>query len=108
MRNNSGAMKNEEGRVVRFGLGNESVKRSEHIKSSDLIGIWPVTITPQMVGSTVGLFVAVEVKSPDWNPAKKLDARETAQKNFIDWIRSLGGIAGFANNVDGLLKILRG
>ena len=108
MRNNSGAFTDSQGRHVRFGLGNESVKRSQHIKSSDLIGIWPVTITPSMVGQTLGVFVAIEVKSPSWNPSKKLDAHETAQFNFIQWVRSLGGVGSFANSVDSLMKILKG
>ena len=39
LRNNSGAFKDETGRVVFFGLGNTSKQRNDLIKSSDLIGI---------------------------------------------------------------------
>lgn len=107
MRNNSGSFKNPNGQWVRFGLGNESSKRSQNIKSSDLIGIKPVVITPDMVGQTFALFVAVEVKSEEWSPAKKFDTHEIAQKNFMDWVKHLGGIAGFCNNVDSFLNLLR-
>lgn len=102
MRNNSGACIDETGRVVRYGLGNISKKYQERIASSDLIGITQVTITPDMVGQTVGIFTAVEVKRESWKPDKKLDKHEQAQMNFIQWIKSLGGKAGFVNSVDKL------
>jgi len=107
MRNNSGAFKDETGRVVFFGLGNTSKKRNDEIKSSDLIGITSVVITPDMVGKTIGVFTAIEVKKEDWNPTKTLDKREIAQKRFIDWVISMGGLAGFANNIDKLPSIFR-
>lgn len=94
-RNNSGALKDETGRVVRFGLANESSRLSETFKSSDLIGIMPD-----------GRFIAIECKKSNWNPNKNFDAREIAQKNFIDFIVVRGGIAGFANSVDAFLKII--
>jgi hypothetical protein len=93
--------------MIRFGLGAVSKKHDAHTKSSDLIGILPLTITQSMVGSTVGIFIAIEVKSPSWDPAKKLDSHEIAQKHFIDWVRSLGGIAGFCNSIDSFLNILK-
>ncbi len=107
MRNNSGAFKDSTGRVVRFGLSNDSSNRAEHIKSSDLIGITTIVITQEMVGKMVGVFTAIEVKDEKWRPTKKLDKRETAQKNFIDWVISRGGMAGFASSVDMLRGILR-
>ncbi len=55
-----------------------------------------------MVGQTVGIFTAVEVKKEAWNPEKKLNPRETAQFNFIKWVKAQGGIAFFANNIDKL------
>lgn len=105
MRNNSGALLDKEGRSVRFGLGNISKKQNENIKSSDLIGITKVTITPEMVGKTVAIFTAIEVKKEDWNHNKKLDKRETAQFNFIQWVNENGGIAGFVNCVSNLKNI---
>lgn len=107
MRNNSGAFKDETGRVVWFGLGNTSKERNKIIKSSDLIGITKVVITPDMVGKTIGVFTAVECKEESWKENKKLDERETAQSNFIQWVISMGGYAGFANSVDKLKGILQ-
>ena len=107
LRNNCGAFKDETGRLVRYGLGNISKQHSDKIKSSDLIGITQVKITPEMVGRTLGVFTAVEVKNEAWNPDKKLDKRETAQNNFIKWVRLNGGLAGFVNHLDNLKEILR-
>ena len=106
MRNNSGACLDNTGRLVRYGLGNISKKHSDKIKSADLIGIKKVLITQEMVGTTIGQFVALEVKKEAWNPEKKFDKRETAQQNFIDWILSMGGKASFINSVDRLRDVL--
>lgn len=94
MRNNNGAFKDDSGRVVFFGLGNISKQSNDNLKSSDLIGIWR------------GMFVAVEVKREGWkfNPN---DEREKAQLNFINFILSNGGFAGFAASTDDLKKILK-
>lgn len=99
MRNNSGAFKDETGRMVRYGLGNVSKQQSEHIKSSDLIGFKTIMITPEMVGQKVAVFTAIEVKKQGWkyNPN---DKREAAQFNFMNWVVTMGGIAGFASSVD--------
>jgi len=104
MRNNSGALTDANGRLVRYGLGNVSKQHNDRIKSSDLIGWTTITITPQMVGSKVAVFTAVEVKGSDWKG--KNDKREIAQKTFLDWVRANGGIAGFANSLDTFRKIL--
>ena len=89
MRNNSGALPDRTGRVVRYGLGNVSKTYTDKVKSSDLIGITKVVITPSMVGKTLGVFTAVEVKKEDWDEGKKFDTREIAQNNFINWVKSL-------------------
>ncbi len=104
-RNNSGAFSDMTGRQIRYGLGNISAKHAENMKSSDLIGIKTIVVTPDMVGKKIGIFVAVEVKKPSWNP-KVLDKRERAQKNYMDWIVSRGGIAGFINSLDSFKKLL--
>ena len=107
MRNNSGALPDINGTPVRFGLGNISKAHNERMKSSDLIGITKVTITQEMVGKTLGIFTALEVKKEAWNPDKKLDARETAQNNFINWVKLNGGIASFCNDLDKLTDIIK-
>ena len=105
-RNNSGVLNDALGRPVRFGLGNESKKQNEHIKSSDLIGITPIIITQEMVGKTIGVFTSLEIKREDWTFSPK-DKREVAQKNWIDFILMHGGFAGFANSVDRVIEILK-
>lgn len=105
MRNNSGALKDATGRVVRYGLGNISTQQNMRIKSSDLIGFTEVKITPDMVGKTIAVFTAVEVKDPKWKLSPN-DKRAQSQLAFIDWIKSHGGIAGFCNSVESFKELL--
>ena len=95
-RNNVGACKDDAGNFVRYGLANESRQMNANIKSSDLIGINPVVITPEMVGLTIGQFIALECKRPDWK-FKGTD-REMAQANFISLVNNKGGIGQFVSN----------
>lgn len=108
-RNNSGAGEftdeYKKTRYVRFGLGNESARLNRKWKSSDLIGILPVTITPQHVGHTVGVFLAVEVKQPGWSFSAS-DKRAQAQSNFLNSVAAFGGLAGFAQSVPDFERIL--
>lgn len=96
-RNNSGALKDDTGRLVRFGLGNDSARISEQFKSADLCGIWPQLVTAPMVGQIIGRFVAVECKEPGWKKPK--NEREVAQANFLGHVKALGGIGLFAQSV---------
>lgn len=105
LRNNSGALKDQQGRLVRFGLGNVSKAHNDLSKSSDLIGIKTIVITPEMVGKMVGVFTAVEVKAHGWKAPK--GARELAQSNFIEWVKIRGGIAGFCQSVDDFKELIR-
>ncbi len=104
-RNNSGAFKDLTGRVVRFGLGNTSKKVNDVMKSSDLIGVKCVTITPDMVGQSVGILTAIEVKEPGWD--YKSTKRERAQLNFIQLMLSKGARAGFAQSMEDYVNILK-
>jgi hypothetical protein len=96
-RNNVGAAKTSTGRVIRYGLSNDSERQNKLFKSSDLIGVRPVVITPPMVGSTIGQFVAREIKAPDWRYTAT--NREKAQLNFINGLVARGADAMFANHV---------
>ncbi len=94
-RNNSGALKDERGRLVRYGLCNDSAQANKIMKSADFIGIRPTLITVDMIGWTIGQFVAREYKEGSWKYTGK--EREVAQKTFIDTINALGGDACFWN-----------
>lgn len=94
-RNNNGACYDDTGRFIRYGLANDSKRVNDVLKSSDLIGIRPVLITQEKVGTTIGQFVAREVKRGGWKYAGT--KRELAQFNFIKLVASLGGDAAFTN-----------
>ena len=104
-RNNSGAFRDKNNRLIRFGLGNDSAKVNRDFKSADLIGLTPVLITQEMVGTVVGIFTASEAKKSDWT--YEATDREVAQKNFIDTVVQYGGYAGFARSVDDFYKIIK-
>ena len=105
-RNNVGAFMDDRGIPVRYGLANDSSIVNKHCKSSDLIGITPVLITPDMVGTVVGVFTAVETKRPGWKFSLS-DARAVAQKKFHDIVLKAGGYAGFATCVEEFRKIIK-
>lgn len=95
-RNNNGACVTDEGRHLRFGLGNDSKKINEKFKSSDLIGITPMRIGEQHLNKVVGLFTAFEIKHGSWYWTGT--AREHAQWKYIQLVNHYGGIAGFAKS----------
>jgi len=106
-RNNSGVLMNPANIPVRFGLGNESKRINKIIKSSDFIGVFAVTITPEMVGKTVGVFAAIEAKADGFVEREEYPegSREKAQKTFIDLVKTQGGLAGFATNASDVDKL---
>lgn len=101
-RNNSGAMINETGRLVRFGLGH--VSNNDTFKSSDLIGFTMVEVTAEMVGTKIPVFTAIEVKNSKWKYTET--DREVAQKKFMDVIKTNKGIASFVNSVEGYVQTI--
>lgn len=93
-RNNVGALVDERGIPVRYGLANDTKALNRAIKSADLIGIRPVQITPAHVGRTLGQFVSRECKPAGWSWAGT--DRELAQMRWCELINALGGDAAFA------------
>lgn len=85
-RNNVGMLQDSTGRWVRYGLCTGS---------SDLIGWRPVVITPDMVGSTIAQFVAVEVKASKGRVTEE-------QQNFLRQVRGVGGCGILARSIDDL------
>ena len=99
-RNNVGVLKDERGVPVRYGLANDSAAMNKACKSSDLVGILPVTITPAMVGSVVGQFCAIECKREGWKYSGS--EREAAQLKWLTIIQANGGRAVFATGAEGI------
>jgi hypothetical protein len=65
--------------------------------SSDLIGWNSVLITEAMVGRTVAVFTALEIKTEKGRVSE-------SQKNFISAVNSSGGIAGVARSESDAVK----
>lgn len=93
-RNNVGATYTKDGAFLRYGLANDSAAMNRTVKSADLIGIRPVTVTQEMVGYTFGQFISREIKAPGWKYAG--NEREKAQLAWAVLISALGGNACFA------------
>jgi hypothetical protein len=83
-RNNSGALVDQQGRLVRFGLCKGS---------SDLIGLRSVVVSPEMVGQRLAQFVALEIKT-----ARGVVSPE--QRAFLELVEQLGGMAAVCRSVE--------
>lgn len=71
------------------------------VGQSDLLGWRTITITPDMVGARVAVFMAVECK-------RETGGRTSSQqRHFIDQVRQAGGIAGVANTPGAALAIVQ-
>lgn len=94
-RNNVGALLDERGIPVRYGLANESKAQNQAVKSADLIGIRSILIGPQHMGTVIGQLASVECKKEGWvyNPR---DPHEVAQLAWCNFVLSKGGFATFA------------
>lgn len=90
-RNNVGALKDERGRLVRFGLANETKALNERIKSADYIGIHRRVVTLEDVGRVIGQFVSIETKAEGWKYTGS--AREKAQMAWAAGVAAWGGIS---------------
>lgn len=92
-RNNIGGYQDASGRWIKYGVCNPG--------GSDLLGWLPVVITADMVGRTVAVFTAIEVKAPRGRATD-------AQVNFIAAVIAAGGRAGIARSTDDLRAIVKG
>ena len=90
-RNNVGALRDERGRLVTYGLCKGS---------SDLIGLRQVLIGPEHLGQTMAVFSAIEVKAP------KGRLREE-QRSFLELVERFGGSSGVATSVEEAARVLR-
>ncbi len=79
LRNNCGKFQDIAGRWISFGVGSPG--------GADLLGWKTVTITPDLVGTKVAIFTAMEVKSERGRLSED-------QRRFLDAVRGAGGIAG--------------
>ena len=83
-RNNTGTLRDANGRPVQFGLAKGS---------SDLIGWTTRTITPDMVGQRIAVFTSIEVKTATGRLRPE-------QRQWLDAVAAAGGIAGVARSVE--------
>lgn len=88
-RNNTGTLRDQHGRPVQFGLCKGS---------ADLIGWKRVIVTPEMVGSTVAVFLSIEVKTPTGRLRPE-------QQQWLDAVQAAGGIAGVARSVEDAIRL---
>jgi hypothetical protein len=98
-RNNLGATQDERGNYIRYGLANDSPQVNKICKSSDLIGITPVTC---QCGQRWGVFTALECKAANWK-FRQSDERAVAQLAFLKLVVSLGGIGKFIQRVEDII-----
>lgn len=87
-RNQVGTYRLKDGRVISSGLCKGS---------SDLIGITPYVVKESDVGKTVGVFTAVEVKTPTGKTGK-------LQENFIKFVQDNGGIGFVARDLEKIIE----
>jgi hypothetical protein len=89
-RNNTGTLRDANGRPVQFGLCKGS---------ADLIGWRTVTITPEMVGQRIAVFTSIEVKTPTGRLRPE-------QQQWLEAVQAAGGIAGIARSVEDAKALL--
>ncbi|URG13008.1 hypothetical protein B2_15 [Stenotrophomonas phage B2] len=92
-RNNVGALKDDRGVPVRYGLANESAAQNKVLKSADFIGGYRRLITLADVGSYILQFLSTEAKELGWVYTGR--GREKAQLAWANYINAMGGLAFF-------------
>ena len=91
LRNNSGVAFHADGSRVVYGVGSPG--------GSDLLGWTSITVTPSMVGRKIAIFTAAEIKTA----AGRVSAD---QQNFIDAVKSAGGLAAVVRSADEALRLV--
>jgi hypothetical protein len=89
-RNNTGALVDQQGRFVRFGLCKGS---------SDLIGLRSLEITPELVGQRIAQFVALEIKTGSGTVSPE-------QQAFLHLVQERGGVAAVCRSVEEARTVL--
>ena len=89
-RNNTGTLKDANGRPVQFGLCKGS---------ADLIGWTTRTVTQDMVDTQVAVFTSIEVKTATGRLRPE-------QQAWLDAVQAAGGIAGVARSVGEAMDLL--
>lgn len=107
-RNNVGCLPDKRGIPVRFGLANESPQMNKVLKSSDWIGITPVTawLHSAQAWCTLGVFTALEIKESGWTQ-RPGDEHARAQAAYHAIVREAGGFAGFVTSPADIGSIIR-
>jgi hypothetical protein len=77
-RNNVGALRDQRGRLVSYGLCPGS---------SDLIGLRRLRVAPEHLGQELAVFCALEIKSQRGRPTAE-------QQRFLAQVGAMGGLAG--------------
>ena len=89
-RNNVGALRDERGRLVTYGLCKGS---------SDLIGLRQVLIGPEHLGQTLAVFTAIEVKAPGGRLREE-------QQSFLMQVKRMGGLARVVHSLEEARDVL--
>ncbi len=93
-RNNRGAFKDETGRLIRYGLANDSKQLGDKLKSADLVGWKTHMVTSDDVGKKFAVPVSRECKPVGWRFNPK-DPREVAQMRWHLMVLAAGGDSAF-------------
>ena len=89
-RNNTGTLRDINGRPVQFGLCKGS---------ADLIGWTTRTVTQDMVGQQIAVFTSIEVKAATGRIRPE-------QQQWLNAVQAAGGIAGVARSVGEAMDLL--
>lgn len=90
-RNNVGALRDQRGRLVSYGLCPGS---------SDLIGLRRLRVTPEHLGQELAVFCALEIKSQRGRPTAE-------QQRFLALVQAMGGLAGVIRSAEEARSLLQ-